>query len=68
MRSHAYSQAIPEFHQMAMTNPDRRENVIALAEALWRNGDESKAHEICQQVLSEAHMLNGQSHRSALLC
>lgn len=54
MRSHAYSQAIPEFHQMAMTNPDRRENVIALAEALWRNGDESEAHEICQQVLSEA--------------
>lgn len=58
MRSHAYSQAIPEFHQMAMTNPDRRENVIALAEALWRNGDESEAHEICQQVLREApHML-----------
>lgn len=57
MRSHAYSQAIPEFHQMAMANPDRRENVVALAEALWRNGDELEAHEICQQVLTEAPQL-----------
>lgn len=58
MRSHAYSQAIPEFHQMAMANPERRENVVALVEALWRNGDEAEAHEICQQVLQEVpHML-----------
>ena len=53
MRSHAYSQAIPEFHQMALANPNHREHVVALAEALWRNGDETEAHEICQDILRE---------------
>lgn len=58
MRSHAYNQAIPEFHKEAMAHPECRENVVALAEALWRNGDEAEAHEICQQVLSDApHVL-----------
>jgi|GEM_PF-1488812 len=54
MRSHAYNQAIPEFHQMALANPDHREHVVALAEALWRNGDEAEAHQICQEVLLHA--------------
>lgn len=54
MRSHAYNQAIPEFHQMALANPEHREHVVALAEALWRNGDETEAHEICQEVLLHA--------------
>lgn len=57
MRSHAYSQAIPEFHQMALANPNHREHVVALAEALWRNGDETEAHEICQEVLLQAPQL-----------
>ena len=57
MRSHAYDQAIPEFHQMALANPDHREHVVALAEALWRNGDETEAHEICQEVLLRAPLV-----------
>lgn len=57
MRSHAYSQAIPEFHQMALANPNHREHVVALAEALWRNGDETEAHEICQEILLQAPQL-----------
>ena len=57
MRSHAYSQAIPEFHQMAMANPERRENVVALAEALWRNGDEAEAHQARRRVqIGRAHV------------
>ncbi len=57
MRSHAYNQAIPEFHQMALANPNHREHVVALAEALWRNGDETEAHEICQEILLQAPQL-----------
>ena len=57
MRSHAYNQAIPEFHQMAIANPNHREHVVALAEALWRNGDEAEAHEICQEILLQAPQL-----------
>lgn len=57
MRSHAYSQAIPEFHQMALANPNHREHVVALVEALWRNGDEAEAHEICQELLIQAPQL-----------
>jgi tetratricopeptide (TPR) repeat protein len=29
MRSHEYTQAIPEFHQMALAHPDHREHVVA---------------------------------------
>lgn len=53
MRSNAFSQAIPEFQQEVSSNPNRHENVIALAEAFWRNGDFEEAYNVCSQIIDK---------------
>lgn len=53
VRGRMFDQAIDEFEQLVDTHPQRRDIKIALAEALWRNGDERKAYELCQQLLRD---------------
>jgi tetratricopeptide (TPR) repeat protein len=43
--------AISEFHVLLAEHPERVDLAVALAEALWRNGQRLEASEVCQSVL-----------------
>lgn len=57
VRGRMFEQAIDEFQKLRAIHPDRRDIVVALAESLWRNGDEQAAHDVCMQAVSEAPQL-----------
>lgn len=57
VRGRMFEQAIDEFQKLRATHPDRLDIVIALAESLWRNGDERAAHDVCMQAIVDAPQL-----------
>src|SRR5262245_20182541 len=46
-------QAITEFRQVINDQPDRFDALVALAEALWRDGQEDEAIELCRDILAQ---------------
>lgn len=53
MRGQMYEQAIDEFRAVLGNDPDRNDVRVALAEALWRDGQEEDAAEWCRQTLKQ---------------
>ena len=49
-----FEQAISEFRSLQALHPTRVDITIALAETLWRNGDERESYEISQKLLQQA--------------
>ena len=52
VRGHRYDKAIQEFQDVLNQEPERRDVQVALAEALWRNGQEEEAAELCRAILA----------------
>ena len=51
-KGHMLPQAIAEFRQVIADQPDRFDAMVALAEALWRDGQEDEAIATCRQILA----------------
>ncbi|HEU4324879.1 MAG TPA: tetratricopeptide repeat protein [Roseiflexaceae bacterium] len=64
-KGHMLAQAIGEFRQVITDQPQRYDAKVALAEALWRDGQEDEAVALSQEILRErpetlkAHLLLG---------
>ncbi|GIV97317.1 MAG: hypothetical protein KatS3mg057_1974 [Herpetosiphonaceae bacterium] len=52
-KGHMLAHAIQEFEDVLASQPDRRDVQVALAEALWRNGQEDEAATLCRTILNE---------------
>ena len=52
-KGHMLPQAITEFRQVINDQPDRFDAMVALAEALWRDGQEDEAIDLCRDILAE---------------
>src|SRR6266498_485792 len=52
-KGHMLPQAITEFRQVINDQPDRLDAMVALAEALWRDGQEDEAIDLCRDILAE---------------
>jgi tetratricopeptide (TPR) repeat protein len=52
-KGHMLPQAIAEFRQVIADQPGRFDAMVALAEALWRDGQEDEAMELCQDILAQ---------------
>src|ERR687885_111638 len=52
MRGQMYGQAIDEFHAVLRNEPDRDDVRVALAETLWRDGQEDEAADWCREALN----------------
>src|SRR5919205_257160 len=52
-KGHMLPQAIAEFRQVLADQPGRHDAMVALAEALWRDGQEEDAAELCRDILVE---------------
>ncbi len=57
VRGRMFEQAIDEFQKLRAIHPERLDIVVALAESLWRNGDEQAAHDVCMQAVIDAPQL-----------
>lgn len=57
VRGRMFEQAIDEFQKLRAIHPDRLDIIVALAESLWRNGDEHTAHDVCRQAVDHAPQL-----------
>lgn len=57
VRGRMYEQAIDEFQKLRAIHPERHDILVALAESLWRNGDERAAHDVCMQGVEQAPQL-----------
>lgn len=57
VRGRMFEQAIDEFQKLRAIHPDRLDIIVALAESLWRNGDEHAAHDVCMQAIDHAPQL-----------
>jgi tetratricopeptide (TPR) repeat protein len=57
VRGRMFEQAIDEFQKLRAIHPDRLDIIVALAESLWRNGDEHAAHDVCLQAVEHAPQL-----------
>ena len=52
-KGHMLPQAIQEFRSVIEEHPERFDARVGLAEALWRDGQEQAAVEICEELLAE---------------
>ncbi|HET9222301.1 MAG TPA: tetratricopeptide repeat protein, partial [Roseiflexaceae bacterium] len=52
-KGHMLPQAINEFRQVVAEQPDRFDAQVAMAEALWRDGQEDAAIDLCQSILAK---------------
>nr|MBP8252505.1 tetratricopeptide repeat protein [Herpetosiphon sp.] len=52
VRGRNYTKAIQEFNDVLAHEPDRLDVQVALAEALWRNGEEQEAAELSREILA----------------
>src|SRR5262245_24448258 len=52
-KGHMLPQAINEFRQVVSDQPDRIDAQVAMAEALWRDGQEDAAIELCRTILAK---------------
>src|SRR5262245_11955554 len=52
-KGHMLPQAINEFRQVVADQPDRFDAQVAMAEALWRDGQEDAAIEVCRSILAK---------------
>ncbi len=50
-KGHMLPQAISEFRQVVMDQPDRLDARVALAEVLWRDEQEEEAVDVCRTIL-----------------
>ncbi len=50
-KGHMLPQAISEFRQVVMDQPDRLDARVALAEVLWRDEQEEEAVDVCRAIL-----------------
>jgi tetratricopeptide (TPR) repeat protein len=57
VRGRMFEQAIDEFQKLRAIHPERLDIIVALAESLWRNGDEHAAYEVCTQAVAHAPQL-----------
>ncbi|MFZ9857807.1 MAG: tetratricopeptide repeat protein [Roseiflexaceae bacterium] len=57
VRGRMFEQAIDEFQKLRAIHPDRLDIIVALAESLWRNGDEHAAYDVCVQAIEHAPQL-----------
>jgi tetratricopeptide (TPR) repeat protein len=53
LRGDLVTRAITELRKLLEEHPDRLDLKVALAEALWRNGQRLEASEVCQEILDE---------------
>ncbi len=51
-KGHMLPQAISEFRQVIAEQPDRFDAMVALAETLWRDGQEDEAIALCRDILA----------------
>ena len=51
-KGHMLPQAIAEFRQVMADQPGRADAMVALAETLWRDGQEDEAIQLCRDILS----------------
>jgi tetratricopeptide (TPR) repeat protein/uncharacterized protein YjiS (DUF1127 family) len=52
-KGHMLPQAINEFRQVVADQPDRFDAQVAMAEALWRDGQEDAAIDLCRSILAK---------------
>jgi tetratricopeptide (TPR) repeat protein/uncharacterized protein YjiS (DUF1127 family) len=52
-KGHMLPQAISEFRQVIGDQPARFDALVALAEALWRDGQEDEAIDLCHDILAQ---------------
>jgi tetratricopeptide (TPR) repeat protein len=52
-KGHMLPQAIGEFRQVVADQPERLDAMIAMAEALWRDGQEDEAVALCRRILAQ---------------
>jgi tetratricopeptide (TPR) repeat protein len=52
-KGHMLPQAIGEFRQVIADQPDRLDATVAMAEALWRDGQEEEAVGLCRRILAQ---------------
>ena len=52
-KGHMLPQAITEFRQVIADQPNRHDATIALAEALWRDGQEKESMALCRDILAQ---------------
>ncbi|MFL5803965.1 MAG: tetratricopeptide repeat protein, partial [Roseiflexaceae bacterium] len=52
-KGHMLPQAIGEFRQVITDQPDRIDAMVAMAEALWRDGQEDEAAALCRRILAQ---------------
>jgi len=52
LRGDLLTRAITELRKLVEAYPDRLDLKVALAEALWRNGQRLEASEVCQEILN----------------
>jgi tetratricopeptide (TPR) repeat protein/uncharacterized protein YjiS (DUF1127 family) len=52
-KGHMLPQAINEFRQVVADQPDRFDAQVAMAEALWRDGQEDAAIDLCRTILAK---------------
>jgi tetratricopeptide (TPR) repeat protein len=52
-KGHMLPQAINEFRQVVADQPDRFDAQVAMAEALWRDGQEDAAISLCRTILAK---------------
>ena len=52
-KGHMLPQAITEFRQVIAEQPTRHDTQVALAEALWRDGQEQEAITLCRSILTQ---------------
>lgn len=57
VRGRMFEQAIDEFQKLRAVHPERLDIIVALAESLWRNGDEHAAYDVCTQAVAHAPQL-----------
>jgi tetratricopeptide (TPR) repeat protein len=52
-KGHMLPQAISEFRQVIADQPGRFDSMVALAETLWRDGQEDDAMALCRDILAQ---------------
>ena len=52
-KGHMLPQAISEFRQVIADSPQRLDAKVALAETLWRDGQEEEAVDLCREILAD---------------
>ncbi|HEY3231772.1 MAG TPA: tetratricopeptide repeat protein, partial [Roseiflexaceae bacterium] len=52
-KGHMLPQAISEFRQVIAEQPNRFDAMVAMAEALWRDGQEDAAIAVCRDILAK---------------